>query len=142
MFDEGIYVDTTYKVDLSNTIIICTSNFPSSEEAKKKLGTPIFSRFDAMIKYDYLTMEDKRIILTNIYNKARERLHSDEQLVIDSEGIYDLFDKNLEHYTNVRSLKNSVEEAIYSRLFDVYISDDHVESDEAANEWNLFFAWL
>lgn len=130
MFDEGVYVDTTYKVDLSNTIIICTSNFASGEEAREKLGTPIFSRFDAMIKYDYLSIDEKRAILTDIYTTARNRLHNDEQLIIDSKEIFALFDKNLERYTNVRSLKNSVEEAIYSCLFDVYICDVNEQTTE------------
>lgn len=123
MFDEGMFVDTTYKVDLSNTIIICTSNFMSREEAQSKMGIPISSRFDSMIRYEYLTIEDKRSILSCIYANAKERLHDDEKEEIDKQRIYDLFDRNLERYTNVRSLKNGVEEAIYSHLFDVYISD-------------------
>ena len=117
-------------MDLSNTIIICTSNFASGEEAREKLGTPIFSRFDAMIKYDYLSVDEKRAILTDIYTTARNRLHNDEQLIIDSKEIFALFDKNLERYTNVRSLKNSVEEAIYSCLFDVYICDVNEQTTE------------
>jgi len=121
MFDEGIFVDTTYRVDLSNTIFLCTSNFLSREEAQEKMGIPIFSRFDAMIKYELLTAEDKIKILHSVYEKTVNRLKADEKQVIADKGIRELFEKNIGRYTNVRSLKNSVEEAIYACLFDKYI---------------------
>lgn len=121
MFDEGVFVDTTYRVDLSNTIIICTSNFTSREEAQEKLGAPIFSRFDSMIKYELLSIEDKKIILHDIYTKTIERLKEDERKVIEDKETIKLFEKNIVRYTNVRNLKNSVEEAIYAILFEKYI---------------------
>ncbi len=121
MFDEGVFVDTTYRVDLSNTIIICTSNFISREEAQEKLGAPIFSRFDSMIKYELLSIEDKKIILHDIYTKTIERLKEDERKVIEDKETIKLFEKNIVRYTNVRNLKNSVEEAIYAILFEKYI---------------------
>ena len=126
MFDEGIFVDTTYRVDLSNTIFICTSNFLSREEAQEKLGIPIFSRFDVMIKYELLTTEDKIKILHSVYEKTVNRLKADEKQVIADKGIRELFEKNITRYTNVRSLKNSVEEAIYACLFDKYINSGNL----------------
>lgn len=121
MFDEGVFVDTTYKVDLANTIFICTSNFLSREEAQEKLGVPIFSRFDAMIQYELLSTEEKTRVLHGLYEKTINRLLDDEKTVIKDKGILELFEKNINRYTNVRSLKNSVEEAIYASLFDEYI---------------------
>ncbi len=125
MFDEGVFVDTTYKVDLANTVFICTSNFLSREEAQEKLGVPIFSRFDAMIKYELLSTEEKTRILHGIYEKTNNRLQDDEREVIRDNGILELFEKNISRYTNVRSLKNSVEEAIYASLFDKYIDSGY-----------------
>ncbi len=44
LFDEGIFVDKNYCVDMKNTVIICTSNFISEEEARGVLGAPLFAR--------------------------------------------------------------------------------------------------
>ena len=46
LFDEGIYEDQNYRVDVRHAIIICTSNYKSKDEVKEKLGNPIFNRFD------------------------------------------------------------------------------------------------
>ena len=48
MFDEGLFVDSNYSVDMSRCIVICTTNYRSEEEAEKYLGTPIYSRFSIM----------------------------------------------------------------------------------------------
>ena len=40
MFDEGIFVDANYSVDVFDCIIICTTNYKSEEEAVKNLGEP------------------------------------------------------------------------------------------------------
>ena len=123
MFDEGIYVDTTYHVNLSQTVFLCTSNYESSEEARQKLGSPIYSRFDAMIKYDYLSGDEKKLILTQLFKNTIQQLHPDEELIISETNIHSLFEKNIDQYTNVRSLKHSVEEAVYTHLFDAFIED-------------------
>lgn len=36
MFDEGVFVDKNYKVNLKNSIIICTSNFSNINQIKKR----------------------------------------------------------------------------------------------------------
>ena len=55
LFDEGIYEDQNYKVNVKHGIIICTSNYLSIEEVKEKLGAPIYNRFDAVIKFENLS---------------------------------------------------------------------------------------
>lgn len=59
LFDEGIYEDQNYKVNVKYGIIICTSNYLSKEEVKDKLGAPIYNRFDAVIKFTDLSDEAK-----------------------------------------------------------------------------------
>lgn len=72
MFDEGVYIDTNYKVDLSRCVIICTSNFISEEDVIKSMGTPIFSRFDDFVQFEYLSISEKETILDNIYTSYLE----------------------------------------------------------------------
>lgn len=42
LFDEGIFVDTNYRVDLRHTIIILTGNFESEEDIKGRLDQQCF----------------------------------------------------------------------------------------------------
>ena len=44
LFDEGIFVDTNYEVDIRNGIFILTSNFATEAEIKQGLGTAMYSR--------------------------------------------------------------------------------------------------
>lgn len=60
LFDEGVFEDRNYKVELRKSIIICTSNFKSEKDIKDKLGEPIYSRFDAIIKYNDLDLNSKK----------------------------------------------------------------------------------
>ena len=43
LFDEGIYEDQNYKVDVRHALIICTSNYKSKDEVREKLGNPILT---------------------------------------------------------------------------------------------------
>jgi ATP-dependent Clp protease ATP-binding subunit ClpA len=62
LFDEGIYEDQNYKVDVKHAIIFCTSNYQTQDEVKEKLGIPIYNRFDGIIKFNPLPVEAKRKI--------------------------------------------------------------------------------
>lgn len=55
LFDDGEFTDRNYHVNVSRAIIICTSNYASNHEAREKLGDPIYSRFDAVIKFGSLS---------------------------------------------------------------------------------------
>ena len=59
LFDEGIYEDQNYKVDVRHALIICTSNYKSKDEVREKLGDPIFNRFDGVIRFTDLDSEAK-----------------------------------------------------------------------------------
>lgn len=40
LFDEGIYEDQNYRLELFKSIIICTSNYKSEDDIKSHLGRP------------------------------------------------------------------------------------------------------
>ena len=65
MFDEGKYVDSSYEVDVSKCVFICTSNFQSRTEAEKQLGKPILSRFSEVVIFEPLSAESKMRIVDN-----------------------------------------------------------------------------
>ena len=59
---------------MKNSIIICTSNYMSEKEIKSALGEPIYSRFDAVIKFDKLDKAAIEIILNNEYDRQYQAL--------------------------------------------------------------------
>ena len=59
LFDEGVFEDQNYKVDVRHAVIFCTSNYHSEDEIKDKLGLPIYNRFDAIIEFKQLSKDAK-----------------------------------------------------------------------------------
>lgn len=121
MFDEGVYIDTNYKVDLSRCIIICTSNFMSETEVVKSMGMPIFSRFDDSIMFEYLSIPEKEIILDKIYNSYLQNFSEEEREIIKNSNIYQWHKDNLRRFKNVRIIKSRVEKAINDMLVGRFI---------------------
>lgn len=122
MFDEGIYIDTNYKVDLSKCIILCTSNFITEESMIKSMGMPIFSRFDDMILFEHLSISEKEKILDNVYASYVKNFSNEEKVLIESSNIYTWHKENLSRFKNVRIIKSRVEKAINELLVDKMIS--------------------
>lgn len=50
LFDNTLFQDATYDVDISGVVIVLTSNYLTEEEMKKYLGLPIFYRIDELTK--------------------------------------------------------------------------------------------
>lgn len=86
LFDEGIFEDQNYKVDVRHAVIFCTSNYQTEDEIKEKLGLPIYNRFDAIIKFNplpnYAKTKIAELALKNtdngdvLPNEIRERVVS------------------------------------------------------------------
>lgn len=116
LFDEGIYEDKNYNVDMKNTLIICTSNYKSRDEMKKKLGAPIYSRFDKIIEFNNLCTDSKYRILEDILNTEYSKLDEDEINNIDINRVKMAIKKNINKISNVREIKNLTREMIYLEL--------------------------
>lgn len=123
MFDEGVYIDTNYKVDLSRCIIICTSNFMSEADVIKSMGIPIFSRFDDFIHFEYLSVDEKETILDRIYTTYLENFSEEEKTLVNNSDIYEWHKDNLHRFKNVRIIKSRVEKAINDMLINNLISE-------------------
>ena len=72
LFDEGIFEDQNYKVNVRHAVIFCTSNYRTEDEIKAKLGLPIYNRFDAIIEFNplpnYAKMKIAELALENTDN--------------------------------------------------------------------------
>lgn len=82
MFDEGVFVDKNYTVNVEKCVIICTSNYSSEENAEKYLGSPIYSRFSKVIKFGAISIEDRIKIATLNYNSLYSKLTEEDQNLI------------------------------------------------------------
>lgn len=120
MFDEGVYKDTNYTVNLQNTIIICTSNEPGPEEIRKKLGDPLFYRFDHVVNFISLSDQAKKQMTERLIDEIYESLSTEERTYIQKGAMYQKYiplSAKFNNYRNARTLiKNDVMELIVKSI--------------------------
>lgn len=109
LFDEGIFVDKNYSVDMTNTLIVCTSNYSSPQEIRQHLGEPLSSRFSAFIKYAPLDLAAKTTIIKQKINKLYESYPEDIRQAINKDDIEQRFMPLLYKLSNVREITNYIE---------------------------------
>ena len=114
MFDEGVFVDKNYHVNVKKCIIICTSNFMTPEEAEKCLGTPIYSRFSKVIKFEDISIDDKIKIAEKCYSAIISQASEEDQNLIADNKVLAFFTNAIRegYYKNMRTLKNDIEDAL------------------------------
>lgn len=114
MFDEGIFVDKNYSVNVDKCIIICTSNFMSTEEAEKKLGAPIYSRFSKVIMFNEISTTNKLIIAKKNYELLFSQLSSEDQKLLKENNVLSFYENAIKdgYYQNMRTLKNDIEDSL------------------------------
>lgn len=116
LFDEGIFVDTNYTVNMAGSIFLCTSNFATEHEAMRALGPAMFSRIDSCIEYGELPDFAKIKILSSHYESILSRIDDEDAKAVGTTRIYDWFEDNVERYSNVRLMKAKLENAIFDEL--------------------------
>lgn len=129
LFDEGVYVDANYKVELGEAIFLCTCNFMTEEEIKKNLGMAMFSRIGCCIEYDELLSEEKKIIVNNWYGEIIDKLDSVEKAIVDETHIKDWFKQNVDRYDNIRLLKTKMENAIFDELTEKLLFSEVLDNE-------------
>lgn len=114
MFDEGIFVDKNYTVNVEKCVIICTSNYLTEEDAEKHLGAPIYSRFSKVIKFNSIITDDKIKIAEKNYTILFSKLTEEDQILIKDNNVLEFYVTQIKkgHYRNMRMLKNDIEDAL------------------------------
>lgn len=125
LFDEGIFTDRNYTVDIKKSIIICTTNYSSEDEVKKKLGDPIFSRFDACVKFTPFSTEDKRQLVTNLIEEEISQLSEVERKNIPIDKIKEASTRKVMELNNYRSINHFVKRLISLYLLDKIIDENN-----------------
>ena len=57
LFDNTVFKDAVYDVDISGILILLTSNYLTEDEIKEKLGLPIYYRIDKFIHFQDFSKE-------------------------------------------------------------------------------------
>lgn len=123
LFDEGIFVDPNYEVDMHGALFVLTSNFCSEKEIKEKLGGAMYSRIGACIEYKDLEVEDKVRIAEQSYEKIIQGLDKDDKREIEKTDIKEWFHVNARRYNNMRIMKTKMERAIFGYLLDELLNE-------------------
>lgn len=119
LFDEGIYEDRNYRAEVKNAVIICTSNYASAEEARERLGAPLFARFDAVIEFRPLSDEALGAILAKSCREEAELLTAEEREIISEEELCASLRPHVAAGGDgVRGVKRLVREKISETLLD------------------------
>ena len=116
LFDEGIYVDRNFTVKMKDSVIICTSNYMSEKEIRAALGEPIFSRFDAVIKFEKLSKDAIQKIVENEFDRQYSILDETEKGIIDSYQIREKIYALVEQLDNARQIRRIIREAFSAAL--------------------------
>ena len=86
-FDEGVFEDKNYRLDVGPALIICTSNYSSKNDIRNALGDALYSRFDALIGYERLSIEALTEISGRIIDSQFSRLTDDEKKLLKREDV-------------------------------------------------------
>lgn len=116
LFDEGIYSDKNYEVNLEDSLIICTSNYSSLGDIKSSLGPALYSRFTSFIRYEQLQANDKLTIAEKVLKSLLSNL---EEGITGNISVEDLISTNsatLIKCSNVREIKSTLEYILALRL--------------------------
>lgn len=124
VFDEGIYSDSHYEVNVKNCIFICTSNYQNEQEALQNLGAPIYSRFTDIIAYTELSNEHKIKIVEEYYDECIDKLAEDEKMLFIDNKILKFFLDNVSRFNNVRIIKSKLEKAVYREIVLKFVCEE------------------
>ncbi len=116
IFDEGIYEDRNYRADTQGALIICTSNYASAEEAREKLGAPIFARFDSVIEFKALSEQAQIRILKKRIKEAVAELSEEEKRQVDEAAVAASLESTLDGKNGARGIEHSVKDKISEEL--------------------------
>lgn len=118
MFDEGKYVDQNFEVDVSNSIIICTSNLLSIDEMEKNIDRALLSRFDGFIKFVDFTLDEKRDICEKVYSEitASNKMKKEYLNKLDKSAVFDKVNNKLNSLSNMRTIRKYMEDCIADSL--------------------------
>ncbi|MDN5973068.1 AAA family ATPase [Bifidobacterium crudilactis] len=112
LFDEGEFVERNYRVNVKRAIIICTSNYTSSDEARSKLGDPIYSRFDAIVPFGPLPVQAIHRMIETMVQERFDKLTAEQSRRLDKTEIVNTLQSQSSQFHNARYLRSFINDYI------------------------------
>lgn len=112
LFDGGVFEDKNYTVQLGPSLIICTSNYRSESEIREALGDALYSRFDALIRFEPLSAPEIKQVIDRLLADRLSKLEGDERDRLDIERLKSMLYRLADNSGNVRKLGKTVDEVI------------------------------
>ncbi|WKY79118.1 AAA family ATPase [Leuconostoc lactis] len=109
LFDNKIFQDSTYSVDISNMLIFLTANYESERDILEKVGEPIYYRIDKFVKFeDFKTSDIQKILELEVSNRQADfsSFSTIEKILEESKKVVS------SHNENGRTIKKKVQEVI------------------------------
>lgn len=114
LFDNTIFKDATYDVNIDGLLIVCTSNFQSEEDVRNCLGLPIYYRIDKFIHFqDFNSETIYTITMNEILSRENEYVGRLTAVQI-YQAVSQLIQSKAE---NGRTIKQKVQKVIEELLF-------------------------
>ena len=114
LFDNEIFQEASYEVDISNMLIVITSNYVNEKEMQENLGLPVFYRIDKFIHF-------KEFDESTIYQITRneiKRVLDEMDTEVEFNQIYKVVSKQIKiSGENARTIKNKVQNVIEEETF-------------------------
>lgn len=125
LFDNTVFKDAVYEVDVSGALIILTSNYSNEDEMKERLGLPIFYRIDKFIHFEDFDSET----IFKIVQKELDDKYDEYKQYFSKEEIYALVSSRiLNTGENARTIKNKIQAVIEEQLFEKFLENGGDES--------------
>jgi len=114
LFDNTIFSDATYDLDISGLLIVLTSNYNNMNEMKDSLGLPIFYRIDKFIHFnDFSEKTIYDITMSEIESHVKECNGK-----INANNVYKRVSPVIQATgENARTIKNKIQGVIEETLF-------------------------
>lgn len=125
LFDNTVFKDAVYEVDVSGILIILTSNYVSEDEMKERLGLPIFYRIDKFVHFeDFDSATIHKIVckeLDDRFEEYKDYFSKDELYAIVSKRI-------LTTGENARTIKNKIQTVLEELLFEKFLENGSTDT--------------
>lgn len=125
LFDNTVFKDAVYEVDVSGILIILTSNYASEDEMKERLGLPIFYRIDKFVHFeDFDSATIHKIVckeLDDRFEEYKDYFSKDELYAIVSKRI-------LTTGENARTIKNKIQTVLEELLFEKFLENGSTDT--------------
>lgn len=123
MFDESVFIDKNYNVDLYGATIFLTSNFLSEQEAEQRMGGALYSRLYSTIQFRSLDSHDQVKVVQKIIEDEKKMLNVTDQNSLDWQHVESAYLKQPLLGKNPRYMKNEIRKLINQLLIEKQFID-------------------